>query len=177
VVFRLRCHYACAAAQDDALSWVTLDLEEFAHPIRFYFLRWQDEQGATGFEFIRDEVNPGPVSLASVAGVDLDGYGLTDEQQSWLRKARPAYRTMAKCAIETPWDLETARRAYRALALLWLGRRKQGTPWTDAELRLVVDYVEPMRREGFRLDEIATALGWSRSKLMRARRQARERAL
>ena len=173
--YQLTYRFAGAAARDDVRSWVTLETDEFPYPIRFNFLRWQDEGDSTGYEFLDYSIERGPVTLASVEGVDLDGYGLSLEQRSWLRKALPAYTEMACRAIKTPWDLTATRDAYRSLALLCLKTRAQGKPWMDAELRLVKEFVVAMQHAGYTNSQIAVELGWHRATLQDALKKAKER--
>jgi hypothetical protein len=173
--YQLSLHFPGAANQDDVRSAVTLQTDEFAYPIKFNFLRWQDdEQGSTGYQLLDYAIERGPMTRASVEGVDLDGYGLTLEQRLWLQKALPAYTRMATCAIETPWDLTATRDAYRSLALLLLKTRAQGKPWTDVELRLVQEFVAVMRQAGYTNSQIAVRLGWHRATLQDALKKAKE---
>ena len=154
---------------------MTIEADELPFPVRFDFLRLKDDDlGAISFEYLGYAIESGPVSSDSVAGVDLDGFGPTAEQLRWLRENVGTYTVMARCAIETPWDLTRARRAYASLAKRAAGlRRVQGRPWTQPELDMVLDLVDAYKREGFTMDEIAVELGCDRATLYRAVKKAR----
>ena len=74
--YRLHPRWAAAAARDDVRSSVLIETDEFPFPVRFDFVRWNDEDlGTRGFEYLGYAIESGPVSRDSVDGVDLDGFG------------------------------------------------------------------------------------------------------
>ena len=172
--YRLRQSWAAPAAKDDVRSSVVIETDEFPFPVRFYFLCWKDDElGTTGAGYLGYAIESGPVSSDSVDGVDLDGFGPSPDQLRWLKENIGMYQVMADCAIETPWDLTVARRAYASLAKRAALRRVQGRPWSQPELDLVLELVEAYRHAGFTMDEIAVELSCDRKTLYRAVKKAR----
>ena len=80
---------------------------------------------------------------------------------------------MAKCAIETPWDLTRGRRAYASVVKRAALRGVQGRRRTKAELDLLLELVDAYQREGSTMVEIAVELECDRSTLQRNIKKAR----
>lgn len=168
-------HYAASAADVDVRSWVTLEADEVAAPLRFYFLRWI-EDGNIGFKCVGHAFNADPISHGAVEGRDLDQYGPTAEQERWVKAHLRTYRAVAERAIIG--DIAGARRAHGALVRAALMTRVQGRPWTDEELAATFEVATILRDAGLSQLEICQAFGWKeRSTLYRAVKEARRREL
>jgi hypothetical protein len=166
------------ANADDVRSSVTIETPELPFPLRFYFLRWHDtETKELGYEYLGYAFEPGPVSVASLEGVDLDAFGPTRDQARWVKDHINTYRRIAEHAILYPADDEGVWQIYRVLRTKALLNRAQGKRWADEELTLVVRSYAAGKRLGLTDAEIATELGCDRSTLHRARKKARERGL
>ncbi len=168
--YRLHWRGPGAAQQEDVRSWVTIDADELPVPLRFYFLRCRDENGATSFEFLGHAIESGPISQESVTGVDPDGFGLTTEQSRWIRENLRSYQGMAERAMA--FDTHGARRMYSSIAKRTILKRRQGKRWTTEELALTAEVADVLRDTGLSEMEIAQELGMSRTTLYRARKRA-----
>jgi hypothetical protein len=173
VGYQLSWRHPCALQKKDLRSWVTIKADELAAPLRFYFLRWQDEDGVVSPEYLGHEVVSGPVSLERISGTDLDGYGITPEQSRWIKDNLRAYQAMAERAMS--FDREGARRVYTSIARRRLPKRRQGKPWTDEELALTAEMADLLREAGLSEIEIAVQLRMHRTTLYRARKRAASR--
>jgi hypothetical protein len=178
VAYRISRQWPGNAATDDVRSSVTLETPELPFPLRFYFLRWADtETKELGYEYLGFAFEHGPVSVESVEGVDLDGFGLTRDQARWVKDNINMYRRMAEHAIYYPADDEGVWQIYRVLRTKTLLNRAQGKPWSDEELTLVLQSYAAGKSLGLTDSEIATELGCERTTLYRAREKARKRGL
>jgi hypothetical protein len=174
--YRLLRLYPGNRNEDDVRSSVTIETPELPLPLRFYFLRWFDEEdGRLGYEYLGHEFTTGPVSLESLSGADIEHLGPTPEQARLVKENINTYRRMAEHAIANPIDDAGVWTIYRLLRTKALAGRAQGKPWSDEELILVVRAVSAGERLGLSRNEIATELGCERSKLWRALKKARAR--
>ena len=163
-------HWAGRAAESDVRDMVEIEVPELPWPLRFYFIRWKDNEtigrSCVGFEI------GSPISRADAAELDVDEIDLTMDRQRILWANFSRYRAMAETLlVPTPTNVEAAARSRAAM------RRVRGSALDDDFLFGVVAEWRAYHDQPGAMSEMAAARDVNRHTLRRWLERAEERGL